>query len=188
MLERSIFHYRDLGKYRVHGYVIMPDHLHAILTPGDETTLEKALMLIKGNSSRGIGIRFGGRFPVWQAGFTEHQIRNAADFEQHVRYIDNNPVEALLAERAGDYVFASAHGKFVLDSWRFASGAKAQLDAAETAGLKPRPFVHLANSGGKIRAELPVELTDSAAGSNRRSDVLAENFEGEAKPRPSFLR
>ena len=95
----------------------MPDHFHLILTPGDTTTLEKAVGLIKGGSSYDIGKEFGAKFPVWHAGFTEHQICDQADYDAHVRYIDMNPVKKGLADTPAGYEFGSACGKFALDSW-----------------------------------------------------------------------
>jgi putative transposase len=125
IVEEAIFYYRDQGSFRVHRYVVMPDHLHVVLTPGETTTLDKAVQLIKGGSSHKIGKRPGMRFPVWHAGFTEHQIRDQRDFDLHVRYIDENPVKAGLAEKAEDYPYGSAIGRFALDPWPQASGAKA---------------------------------------------------------------
>src|SRR5271170_3378865 len=125
IVENAIFHYRDQGNYLVHRHVVMPDHLHLIVTPGDSTTLEKSVQLIKGGSSREIGKQPGTRFPVWHAGFTEHQIRDQYDFDSHAKYIDENPVKAHLAETAAKYPHGSAAGKFVHDQWPVASGAKA---------------------------------------------------------------
>jgi len=100
------------------------------------------MQLIKGGSSHEIGKRDGMRFPVWHAGFTEHQIRDRQDFDAHARYIDENPVKASLAERSGEYPWGSAAGKYSLDPWPVASGAKApSLTSGVTAGLKPRPSV-----------------------------------------------
>src|ERR1700722_18511513 len=94
VVESAIFRYRDKGNYLVHRHVVMPDHLHVLLTPGEATTLEKSVRLVKGGSSHEIGKRPGMRFPAWKAGFTEHQIRDKADFDVHVKYIDENPVKA----------------------------------------------------------------------------------------------
>jgi REP element-mobilizing transposase RayT len=41
-VERKVYEHREKGEYLVHRYVIMPDHLHVILTTGSRTTLEKA--------------------------------------------------------------------------------------------------------------------------------------------------
>jgi hypothetical protein len=48
MVERKILEHRQKGEYLVHRHVIMPGHLHVILTPGPDTTLERAAQLIKG--------------------------------------------------------------------------------------------------------------------------------------------
>src|SRR5439155_10214577 len=54
ILVSRCFVYRDRGEYRLHEFVVMPDHLHLLLTPSDSTTLEKAVQLIKGSSSHEI--------------------------------------------------------------------------------------------------------------------------------------
>lgn len=92
LVEERLWKCRDGGFYSIHRYVIMPDHLHALLTPGKTTSLERAMQLIKGGSSRELSRRFGSRFPIWQPGFTEHRIRDADDYATHVTYIDLNPV------------------------------------------------------------------------------------------------
>jgi putative transposase len=125
IVERKIFEHREEGEYLVHRYVVMPDHLHVILTPSARTTLERAVQLIKGGSSYDIGRAFQTRFPVWQPGFTQHLIRDRADYKSHVGYIDANPLKKSLAERPEEYPFSSAHGRYRLDPWPVASGAKA---------------------------------------------------------------
>src|SRR6266403_5045443 len=45
ILLNTLFHYRDSGAYLLHEFVIMPDHLHLVLTPGLQTSLEKAIQL-----------------------------------------------------------------------------------------------------------------------------------------------
>ena len=124
IVERKVFEHREKGEYLVHRYVIMPDHLHVILTPGCSTTLERAAQLIKGGSSDDIGRAFQTHLPIWQPGFTQHLIRDGADYESHVGYIDANAVKKGLAERPETYQFCSARGKYRLDPWPMASGAK----------------------------------------------------------------
>ncbi|MDA2914039.1 transposase [Acidobacteriia bacterium AH_259_A11_L15] len=140
IVEAKLLEYRDKGFFRIHSYVIMPDHLHLLLTPGNSTTLEKALQLIKGGSAHEIGKKLKARFPVWRAGFTEHLIRDKVDYDRHVRYIESNPVKARLTSRPADYAFCSAKGKYKLDLWPVTPGAKALVRGEPAAaGLKPRP-------------------------------------------------
>ena len=42
---------RAKDRFHLHAFVIMPDHLHALLTPAPDVSLEKAVQFIKGNFS-----------------------------------------------------------------------------------------------------------------------------------------
>ena len=99
----TLQHYRREGHYRLHAFVAMPDHIHLLLTP-QAITLERAMMLIKGGFSH----RLHANFPVWQKGFTDHRIRDRADFVQHREYLHHNPVRARLCQLPEDYAYSSA--------------------------------------------------------------------------------
>jgi putative transposase len=173
IVENAIFHYRDQGNYLIHRYVVMPDHLHLILTPGNSTTLEKSVQFIKGGSSREIGKRPGMRFAVWHPGFAEHQIRDQRDFDSHVRYSDENPLKRGASTTPEEYPHCSAGGRFALDPWPVASGAEAPQQASSVAAwLKPRPSDSTSESGG--------EKASSAIASQQASPAAAV-----LKPRPS---
>ena len=88
-------HYDGTG-YVLHAYVLMPDHLHALLTPVE--AIEKSVQLIKGGFSFRIKREHGMNGEVWQPGFTDHRIRDSEDWERHLKYIRLNPVEARLVE------------------------------------------------------------------------------------------
>jgi putative transposase len=85
---------REKGRYCLHAWVVMPDHVHLLLTPADDVPLEKAIQFIKG----GFSFRLKSVREVWQAGYTEHRIQDAEDFERHVEYIVWNPVRAGLGD------------------------------------------------------------------------------------------
>ena len=115
-------HYRAQGKYQLHDLVIMPDHFHALITPAMEISLERTVQFIKG----GFSFRLKSRFPVWQASFTNHRIRDAEDFERHREYIRMNPVRAGLVRKPEEYPYSSATNRFALDV--VAPGLKPYLD------------------------------------------------------------
>ena len=104
LLMETMLHYQAQRKYRLHGFVIMPDHLHVLITPACDISLERAVQLIKG----GFSYRLKSRCPVWQESFTNHRIRDVVDFEQHVEYIHKNPVRAGLVLEAAQYPYSSA--------------------------------------------------------------------------------
>src|SRR3954471_20778315 len=51
LLIQTIYRYRDEKKFLLHSFVIMPDHIHLVITPDIESTLERAVQLIKGGFS-----------------------------------------------------------------------------------------------------------------------------------------
>jgi putative transposase len=68
------------GKFQLHDFVIMPNHLHLLMTlPAD---------------------KFGYQGEVWQRGFSEVRINDRQSFLQHREYIARNPVKAGLADLA----------------------------------------------------------------------------------------
>ena len=89
----------------------MPDHLHALITPALEISLERAMQFIKG----GFSYRLKSHPPVWQASFTNHRVRDREDYVHHREYIRMNPVRARLAAKAEDYPYSSAAGVLPLD-------------------------------------------------------------------------
>jgi putative transposase len=86
LMVTTLFRYRDQGKYLLHGFVVMPDHLHALFTTTDSVGV--AAQLIKGGFSFAIRNEHKA---VWQDGYHEHRIRDAEDFHTQLRYIANNP-------------------------------------------------------------------------------------------------
>jgi len=92
-------------RFKLHDFVIMPDHIHLLLTVEDGMTIEKAMQLIKGRFSHRLSHEFGYKGEVWQRGFTEVQVLNNQNFEAHRAYIAENPVKAGLAASADEYPF-----------------------------------------------------------------------------------
>src|ERR1017187_3650932 len=110
LLIETLAHYRDERKYLLHEFVIMPDHVHG-LTLAPEISLERAMQFFKG----GFSFRLKSRPPVWQASFSNHRIRDFADYENHREYVRMNPVRARLVARAEAYPYSSAAGVLRLD-------------------------------------------------------------------------
>ncbi len=126
-----MFHYRREGRYLLHAFVFMPDHVHLLLTPAQDVTLERCAQLIKGAYSHELGTLIGRNSEIWQRGFTDHRIRDARDFVHHRNYIHQNPVVARLVLAAPEYRYCSAFPGFKLDLWPPAAEA-ASIAASET--------------------------------------------------------
>jgi putative transposase len=76
LLEKTILDYRSKGKFLLHAFVIMPDHLHALITPAPQVSLEKALQFIKG----GFFFRLKSKLDVWMRSFNESLIMSEEKF------------------------------------------------------------------------------------------------------------
>ena len=76
-------------------YVIMPDHIHLLLIiradeygrPMVAPTISRVVQQLKGYITKRSG------HSIWQKLFFDHVIRNRQDYEEHVKYICDNPVK-----------------------------------------------------------------------------------------------
>ena len=114
-LIETIFRYREQNKFLLHSFAIMPDHVHLLITPAGNVTLEKAMQLIKGGFSYRVKKERGSNMEIWQRGFTDRRVRNAVECNGIVNYIHQNPAKARLVEKAEDFAFSSANPRFVID-------------------------------------------------------------------------
>ena len=106
----TLDHYRP--HYGLHAYVLMPDHVHLILTPRDKS-LSHIMNLIKGGFSH----RLASKLPVWQRGYTDHFIQSPADFTTRQTYIHQNPVTDHLSETPESYPYTSANPTIRIDPY-----------------------------------------------------------------------
>lgn len=87
-------------------WVILPDHLHVVLTIGQES-ISDVMHNFKMSYSRRYRLRHGpGR--VWQNRFWEHVIRDQDDLNRHIDYIHYNPVHHGLVTDPFQYPDSSA--------------------------------------------------------------------------------
>jgi len=109
MIE-TLFHYRDEGRYLLHGYVVMPEQLHVLLTPSPEQTIERCVQCVKGGFSHALRAQFPGE--IWQQGFHQHRVRDLEDFRNQLKYIAQNPQKRGLQ----DYAFVHTRSLERLDA------------------------------------------------------------------------
>ena len=121
---KTLFHYRDEKKFLLHEFVVMPNHFHLLLTP-TAIALERAVQFIKGGFSYRAKKEFNLNIEIWERGYVDHRIRDAGDYNRHVIYIHQNPVEANMVKPAKEYLYSSALPGFDLD----VCPAELQIDA-----------------------------------------------------------
>jgi len=99
---------RDQGEIALHGYVVMPDHYHVVLTLRNEESLSALVRKVHSLFWRR-GVQWlpedAGR--VWQRRFYDHVVRNEADWEECVTYVHANPVKRGLVQDPVSYQWSS---------------------------------------------------------------------------------
>src|SRR5690348_8288485 len=101
-------HFRDRKLYRLHSYVVMPNHVHLLITPLIE--IPKVMQSLKRFTARE-----GNRIlnligqPFWQQENYDHLVRNDTEFQRITRYIEMNPVHAGLAAAPKEFPWSSAN-------------------------------------------------------------------------------
>ncbi|HEX3968942.1 MAG TPA: transposase [Edaphobacter sp.] len=100
--------------YLLHAYMLMPDHIHLLLTPTG--SLEKAVQQIKGGFSYKVKKELNWQGEVWQKGFSDHRIRDIQDWNTHLEYIRMNPVHAKLCIEPEEYLYGSQAGSLEMDA------------------------------------------------------------------------
>ena len=96
-------------------YVVMPDHVHAVVQPRHGATIGEVVKFFKrvsGNAIRKLG--HTGR--TWEARFYDRVIRGDLELTNAIRYTHWNPVKAGLCEDPEDWPWSSAFDGATEDS------------------------------------------------------------------------
>ena len=103
----TIEYHKTVFDYKVYGYCLMPDHLHAIFHPKGKFNLSFIMKMIKGSFARKINKLNGEEGSLWQRRFYDEVILSEKQLLAQLEYTHQNPVSAGLAKAAGDYPFSS---------------------------------------------------------------------------------
>jgi len=110
LVEDTIFRGDELKQYQLDAYVVMPNHVHALLWPW--IPMDRVTGGIKGVSARNANAtlgRTGQHF--WEDESFDHWVRSGRELERIRTYIERNPVTAGLVERPEDWPWSSAAKK-----------------------------------------------------------------------------
>jgi putative transposase len=112
---RLLYDYRAQKRFRLHEFVVMPNHFHILLTVDAGMSIERAVQFIKGGFAFRAGKELELKSPIWQRGFSESRVLDAVAAVRARDYVRNNPVAAGLARVASEYPYSSAYPGFALD-------------------------------------------------------------------------
>ena len=103
-LERTRRKYR----FRVYGYVVMPEHVHLLMSEPQLEVLATAIQALKISvARRAMSYRAEGDRPLWQKRYYDHNVRNYESFVEKLRYVHRNPVKRGLVEKPEDWKWSS---------------------------------------------------------------------------------
>ena len=90
--------------FRIIGYVVMPEHVHLLVTEPERETLAVAMQAMKQSVARR-RVKDGGHF--WQPRYYDFNVWSEKKRIEKLRYIHRNPVKRGLVERPADWEWSS---------------------------------------------------------------------------------
>jgi len=118
LLREVIADVRHAHPFRIHGWVVLPEHMHCVIElPQESADFALRWRLIKMNFSKRLpefetrspaNLRRGER-GIWQRRYWEHLIRSEEDFRSHMDYLHFNPVKHGWALRVADWPHSTFH-------------------------------------------------------------------------------
>lgn len=85
-------------RYRLLHWVIMPNHVHILLTPAEEVSLSSIMHSMKSYTASAANAQLNRTGRFWAVEYFDRYIRDYDHYEKTVAYIHNNPVKAGLSE------------------------------------------------------------------------------------------
>ncbi len=125
LIVNSLKYRIDKKQLELHAYVIMPNHIHLIISSEnvakfmkdfksytarqviDSLKYQKRIAMLKRFSCFKKSYKKESTFQVWQEGYHPEMIINQDMFNQKTEYIHSNPVRAGLIEQAEDWKYSS---------------------------------------------------------------------------------
>jgi len=119
LLRASFIDSKKRYRYGIDAIVILPDHIHMIITPEHATEYPRIIRAIKYYFSVHCDKKYymhlaqshsrnqRGAKPIWQKRFYEHTIRNEKDLHEKIQYIQDNPVKHGYVKHTHDWKYIS---------------------------------------------------------------------------------
>ncbi|MFA5243198.1 MAG: transposase [Sulfuricella sp.] len=118
LLRQAVRAVRKRHTFHIHGWVVLPDHLHCVIElPPEDADFATRWRLIKmgfskviprGEKLSAVRVRRGER-GIWQRRYWEHLIRDEADYRAHMDYVHINPLKHGLVRRVADWPYSTFH-------------------------------------------------------------------------------
>ena len=111
---------------QVYGYVVMPEHVHLLVSEPKAGTLAEAIKSLKQGISRRL---IGEAEHFWQKRYYDFNVRDSKQFSEKLRYIHRNPVKRGLCDRPEDWEWSSF--RHYASGWKGAVEIESEWTARE---------------------------------------------------------
>jgi REP element-mobilizing transposase RayT len=108
IVKDNLLHHQD-KKYKLYAWVIMPNHIHYLITPILPYSLAEITHSNKSYTAHEANKILNREGQFWFRESFDRYIRDENHFLQTIAYIENNPVKAGLCERKTDWKYSSAY-------------------------------------------------------------------------------
>ena len=100
---KSAVHYHKTQRWWLKLFLLMPDHLHAMMAVPKGESLPDVVRMWKGYQTKKLSIN-------WQTGFFDHRLRSDESEEEKTDYIRMNPVRAGLVSNPEEWPYVWPKG------------------------------------------------------------------------------
>jgi putative transposase len=157
LFERSLEAMRLRYDFQVFGYVVMPEHVHLLVTEPKKCLLSKAIQALK----LSVAVQREQR-PFWQARYYDFNVFTTQKHIEKLKYIHRKPVTRGLVEKPEEWPWSSyshyvtgAIGTVEIESWwtgtRKASGLAETHIPVQQPEIRPGPTASTANLHRKFK-------------------------------------
>jgi REP element-mobilizing transposase RayT len=107
VVQRALLKF-DVERYRRMAWVVMPNHVHALLQVRSDYSLDRIAHSWKSYTSKQANKRLSRTGVFWAPEYFDRFMRDEEHLGRTAAYIEANPVKAELCENIADWRFSSA--------------------------------------------------------------------------------
>ena len=105
LFQSALERVRQQYQLCVYGYVVMPEHIHLLISEPDKCTVAAVMQSLKQGIARTLALR--AYEPFWQERYYDFNVWSEHKFTEKLRYIHRNPVQRGLVARPEDWRWSS---------------------------------------------------------------------------------
>jgi len=103
---------KDKFRFQLANFCVMPTHIHLLIKPADGTCLSKIMHWIKIHSAKYWNTIHGSTDHMWGSRFFARAVKDQAEYDFVIDYIDQNPVVVGLAATPEEWKASGAYYKY----------------------------------------------------------------------------